>query len=423
MMKKNLIRFFGFCVVGWLSLAPMRAEPILKDADLVAICGDSITEQRLYSLYIQQYLMLCQPQKNLMTTQFGWGGETAPRFLSRVDNDVLPFKPSVVTLCYGMNDGKYRPVDDPLTRRSLGAYRSSLTRTIEKLKQNDVRVIVVGSPGAVDPKNYKRPDSSAEQYNDTLAAFGATAREVAEAQGTLFADVHTVMNESMRKAKATLGEDYLIARDGVHPNPNGHLAMAYAFLKALGCDGDIGTLTLDWKNGTATGSTGHRVVSFQSGILKVESTRYPFCFSGSETDTGTRAMSAFLPFNEELNRYRLVVKNAPARVKVKWGDAEKEFTASELEAGVNLAGEFLENPFCQPFEEAGKIMARQQGQEVNLIKDILNSIRGWRKIMPETNASIDELTKAIVARIEKGRAASRAAVKPVEHQITLIPAS
>ncbi len=27
-------------------------------------------------------------------------------------------------------------------------------------------------------------------------------------------------------------------RDGVHPDRNGHLVMAYAFLKALGCDGN-----------------------------------------------------------------------------------------------------------------------------------------------------------------------------------------
>ena len=34
-------------------------------------------------------------------------------------------------------------------------------------------------------------------------------------------------------------------RDGVHPAANGHLIMAYAFLKGLGCDGNVGTITLD----------------------------------------------------------------------------------------------------------------------------------------------------------------------------------
>ncbi len=117
--------------------------------------------------------------------------------------------------------------------------------------------------------------------------------------------------------------------------------------------GDIGTLIVDFKAGTAAGSPGQEVTGFKQGVLEVESTRYPFCFSGSETDASARAMSAFVPFNEELNRYRLVVKNAPARAVVTWGTASKEFTAAQLDSGINFAAAFPENPFSKPFEEAG----------------------------------------------------------------------
>ena len=47
----------------------------LKDTDFLAICGDSITEQKLYSLYIEDYLLMCRPHANLRAMQFGWGGE------------------------------------------------------------------------------------------------------------------------------------------------------------------------------------------------------------------------------------------------------------------------------------------------------------------------------------------------------------
>ena len=52
------------------------------------------------------------------------------------------------------------------------------------------------------------------------------------------------MEDVMTKAKAKYGKQYALAgeADGVHPDENGHLVMAYAFLKALGCDGDIGTI-------------------------------------------------------------------------------------------------------------------------------------------------------------------------------------
>ncbi len=42
------------------------------------------------------------------------------------------------------------------------------------------------------------------------------------------------MIDAMAKAKLKYGKEYNVAGgDGVHPNRNGHLVMAYAFLKAL----------------------------------------------------------------------------------------------------------------------------------------------------------------------------------------------
>ena len=65
-------------------------------------------------------------------------------------------------------------------------------------------------------------------------------------EGVVFANVLDPMIDVMTKAKAKYGHDYHLAGgDGVHPDRNGHLVMAYAFLKALGCDGNIGSITVD----------------------------------------------------------------------------------------------------------------------------------------------------------------------------------
>ncbi|HEX8913590.1 MAG TPA: hypothetical protein VF796_14625, partial [Humisphaera sp.] len=40
----------------------------LKDGDAVAIVGDSITEQKQYSVSIETYLLACQPAKGLKAT-------------------------------------------------------------------------------------------------------------------------------------------------------------------------------------------------------------------------------------------------------------------------------------------------------------------------------------------------------------------
>ena len=46
----------------------------------VAIVGDSITEQKLYSKFIETYLLACTGRTDIKCFQFGWGGEQAAGF-------------------------------------------------------------------------------------------------------------------------------------------------------------------------------------------------------------------------------------------------------------------------------------------------------------------------------------------------------
>ncbi|AWI09344.1 SGNH/GDSL hydrolase family protein [Ereboglobus luteus] len=418
-MKKLTIALSAFIIaVALQDIRAAKPAPVLQPGDLVAVCGDSITEQKLYSLHIQQYLLFCQPAPGLMSMQFGWGGERAGGFVARVDNDVLPFKPTVATTCYGMNDGRYQRVND----ETVAIYRSATTESVHKLKAGGVRAIIVGSPGVVDPAGFKRAGASADDYNKTLAALRDAARAVATAEGVLFADVHTPMMDAMTRAKAAHGEKYALARDGVHPGENGQLVMAYAFLKALGVSGDIGAYTVDYAAKRASATGGHRVINYSDGLLHVESTRYPFCFTGEPNGSGTLAMTAFIPFNDELNRLLLVVKNAPAKTRVTWGGTQKTFTAAQLASGVNLAAEFPQNPFCAPFFEATKKLQAQQRFETDAIKGPLNSLIKWRRDLPDAEPEYKAITQKLFSKMSAQREDSRAAVKPVRHQIKIEPA-
>ena len=80
--------------------APEPTAPVLQKGDRLAICGDSITEQKMYSRIIETYLTVAQPQLAISVRQFGWSGETASGFLARMTNDCLRFKPTVATTCY-----------------------------------------------------------------------------------------------------------------------------------------------------------------------------------------------------------------------------------------------------------------------------------------------------------------------------------
>src|SRR5690349_24076159 len=89
---------------------PPQTQTRLEKGDFLAVCGDSITEQKLYCRFIEEYLLMCKPQPNLRTMQLGWNGETSWGFFSKMPNEALRFDPSVVTICFGMNDGGYAQV-------------------------------------------------------------------------------------------------------------------------------------------------------------------------------------------------------------------------------------------------------------------------------------------------------------------------
>jgi hypothetical protein len=323
-----------------------------------------------------------------------------------------------------MNDGGYGALTDSVT----GPYRTSQKAIVDALKRNGVRVIIIGSPKCVDSTAYRRPSSTPEVYNKTLGALADIDKDIAAKEGIVYADVFGITTATMEKAKAKLGKDYVFAGgDGVHPGPNGQIVMAYAFLKALGCDGAIGTISVDLAGGTATGTDGHKILSCQNGEVSIESTRYPFCFTGNfdKPDPGTTAnITKFFPFNEDLNRYMLVVKGLKTpKARVTWGKESKEFTAAELEKGVNLAAEFADNPFSEAFAKVNAAVAAQQNFETLLVKQYLHTVDSFKKALPEQAAAFDSITAASMAKDASLFQAAAAAVTPVQHTIKIEPAA
>jgi len=409
----------GLWLVLVVALACFAGEAKLQDGDLVAVTGDSITEQKQYSVFIEDYLLMCQPAAKLRVMQFGWGGETAGGFRNRMANDCLPFKPTVATTCYGMNDGGYRPFDENQQGRS---YRESMRAIVQEFKKAGIRLIVVGSPGVVDADTFRHDPAAARMYNETLARLRDIAREVAEKEGVVFGNVFDPMMDAMTKAKAKYGKDYHVAGgDGVHPGANGQLLMAYAFLKALGCDGNIGTITVDLAAGKAEATEGHKVLACKDGAVELESTRYPFCFFGDPKDpNATSGIIEFVPFNQDLNRLTLVVKGARGdRVKVTWGKASKEFAAADLAKGVNLAAELLDNPFCDAFKKVDAAVRAQQNFETPMIKDLINKLPSMQRLVPEEKEAFERVRTALARRNQELFDAAAAAVVPVKHAIKI----
>lgn len=413
-------------VLGGAGLAAAEpaapAGPALKDGDHVAVIGDSITEQKLYSRFIEVYLLASSGVKDLDVAAFGWGGERASGWLGRWGKSVAWFKPTVATTCYGMNDGTYRAYTDDIGK----AYREPTAKYVEAMKKAGVRELVVGSPGAVDTTTWKNPVGPAV-YNQNLEKLGQHAKEVAAEQGVRHADVHHPMVEAMAKAKAkaAYGEAYHVGGgDGVHPAENGHLLMAAAFLSALGCDGEIARITIKG-DGTAEASPGHAVVKAEVAAVELDSARWPFVLGGDgKSPNSTRSIAPYTDFIEKLDRFTLAVPAcAWAKAEITWGAQKAVVEGAQLKAGVNLMAVFAVTPFDQASADLQRAVAGKQETETVLVKHLI-CING-RHLIDADPASKDLFRKLVdrqtAIRNDKA-AAVKALVKPVRHRIAVAQA-
>ena len=396
-----------------LDRAPHPSGLQLKLGDRLAICGDSITEQKMYSRIMETYLTVCVPQLEITVRQFGWSGERAPGFHQRMANDVLRFNPTIATTCYGMNDHRYQPFTEDIGK----VYRESSEAIITAFKEHGVRVIQ-GAPGTVGkmPSWVRSANGTVLDLNLGLMELRNIDVALASTHQIGFADVYQWMLVQGFAAKQGITEDYMLTgKDGVHPGWAGQLVMAYSFLEAMGLSGEIGTVTLDLATGNAEASEGHEVRDSNRSSIQLRSHRYPFCATGDlDSDNSIRSGMTLVPFNQNLNRFSLKATNLTAKnYRVTWGSQSQIFSRSKLSAGINLADAFHENPFSEAFNQVDKAVGAKQAYETRQIKTLFHGPEG--KTDPDLTARLTEKVRTPLAE------AIRSAFTPVDHTIIVEP--
>ena len=401
--NSNAALLSGFMPIA----APQPTHLVLRRGDRLAICGDSITEQKMYSRIMEDYLTMCVPQLDITVRQYGWSGERAPQFLNRMTNDVLRFEPTVATTCYGMNDHEYRTYED----RIGDTYRTNQDLIARTFKNWGVRVIL-GSAGCVGkvPSWQKDRSFTVDQLNSNLGILRNIDAEVATVEHVGFADVFWPMLNAGTVARQRYGANYNISGgDGVHPGWAGHTVMAFAFLKAMGLDGEIGTFTVDLKKGSLKTSAGHEVVSIKDGEWEIKSSRYPFCPCEPEGgasrgypvcgktdishDDNIESAMTLVPFNQDLNRLTLIAKGGTAgQYRVTWGNERKTFSAAQLAQGINLSAEFPNNPFNEAFAKVDAAVAAKQEFET---KEMKSDFRPNKDLRAPIEAVITQTEKVV----------------------------
>src|SRR3989441_2047403 len=134
MKPASLVR--TLCFVAFVALQARAESFALKEGDRVVFYGDSITDQRLYTTFTETYVVTRFPKLDVSFVHSGWGGDRVSGggggpIDRRLERDVIAYRPTVMTIMLGMNDGGYRLFAPSL----FDTYARGCEHIVEKVKE------------------------------------------------------------------------------------------------------------------------------------------------------------------------------------------------------------------------------------------------------------------------------------------------
>lgn len=321
----------------------------LDDGDCVVFLGDSITHQRLYTQYVEDFFYTRYPNKRIRFHNAGVGGAKAWDALERFDRDVAAYKPKYVTILLGMNDGAYQPFNQEI----FDTYMKDMQKVIEKIKGIGATPILM-TPTMLDARaaRMKGKDTpSQEFYNSTLAYYGTWLRDVAQRNGYGFVDMWSPLNNLTIDKRETT-PNFTMIEDAVHPGPSGQLVMAYAILDDLELRGPVSSIRLNVAGNAKPQATGGKLSEVEKGDSGVTFTwtadSLPFVVP-EEAQDGAK----LLRLGHRASREALTVSNLPPGTYELLIDGEivGKFPSARLADGIELQG----NEKTPQYRQAAKV--------------------------------------------------------------------
>lgn len=427
---------FALAIPVLLTASSLGGEFLIKDGDRVVFLGDSITEQRLYTTYIEAYALTRHPDWKLWFRNVGWGGDTSwlrqrahpdekQLFAADADSqqkmvedsvgrglkrDVLPLKPTVVTIKFGMNDHAYQKFREDI----FGAYVRSEGELAKVLEANGARVAFLTS----QPIEEKRPDPDKDVKNQSLRQFSDGLKEVAAKQGATFVDQFAPYMAIMLRERAADPAAFIGGGDAVHPGPAGHTIMAWAILKGLGATALVSKAEIDGAAGKVVAADGCRVTNLKVGTGTVAFDRSDDALP-MPVDAKAEPALKLAPILQDLDRYELQVTALPAGTYELSIDGESVGKASseELAKGWNLA--ISAGPITKQAKEVLALVFQKNNQFYQRWRAVqLYEFPGWAQSPEVESKRAAELARQD-GQIAETEAQINAARQPKSHHFEL----
>ena len=321
-------------------LPPVAAEAAdlaIRNGDVMVFLGDAITEEYQgrgaadrvsYPTHVESFLTVRYPDVRVTYYNVAWSKVSAAAdTLGRLERDVLPLKPTVAVMCFGMQDGALGPVNEAV----LNAHKAAMTGLVKRLKDAGCRVYVL-SPPSIDAAT----TTTAADRNDSPAAYAEAQKAIAAAHGAEFVDWFTASREARAKA-VVRNPNFYFTRDGIHHTTRSLALAATLLLKAFRAEPIDVRITLDWKeNVLECNVDGARLTIGEDGRRTVYVPNVPLpwpTFMGRMEGLGSDWEAA------EWCRYLLTIRNSPPALMLaqEAGARQVPMMAVQLTEGYNLA--------------------------------------------------------------------------------------
>lgn len=340
-------------VCSGVSVSDAGEPPFLfRDGDRIVIVGDSITVQGNYVRYVENFIRTRFPKWDIVVRNAGINGYRADLGFKVMDDDVLVWKPTVVVVNYGMNDGR--------RRGGVELYQEWIVPYVDKLMDYGTRVVLCSN----SPLDYGDVGKYTG-YNNYFVKMAAFAKQVAKDRGIPFVDqfnfLHPLWGRNWRSENPVPVTDHTRPQhspDSVHARAPGQLNMTYIILKTLGAPREVSHAAIDVRTGTATcrRCEVRELKASSEGCAFVRTDEVSPCWVD---DRGALGMK-LVPFQDELNWMGLRVTGLPEgeyALKID-GQAHGQFTAAELKEGINLSGNRA-SPVYSPGRGAAELIVRK----------------------------------------------------------------
>jgi lysophospholipase L1-like esterase len=361
------------------------------------------------------------PKWKLTFRNTGIGGDTSGGGNGRFKRDVLYYKPTAMTVDFGMNDGGYGGFD----KGRFSNYMKGLQGMADQAKSAKIRVAWI-TPQPLD--GGEQGKTALTGYNQTLEKFSDGVKEIAKKNEGAFVDQFHPYLDVLDKARGA-SEKYsrITSGDAVHPGPPGQALMAASILKGLHFPKLVSSVEIDASDKPKEVSSKKCSISELSakdGGISFQRLDEALPFFPPEAGP----ILKWSPIMDDLNDYRLKVtglKEGKYEVRI-GGTKVAQYSSEELSKGVNLASSALKTgPIADQVKAVKSAVEKKNKYHHDRVFRgvILSGVPDWLKLTPqEIEEKRESARKERMEKMPDLDAEVSKALEMKAHTVEIVPA-